>query len=156
MLNQIACGIFYHADNHKLRRNASLNFIIEPAQTEIPNASQRATLKLTIKRNYVTQPDQQEILRAKVNLETSRIAWKELQRYFASGAAVAVSSKLDLVEVAYQMSVDNKTQIAEWLQQGMVGKVSDEQATAWYEADAEMWAVVISPWVLVQQADLMN
>ena len=102
----------------------------------------------------MTNPDQQEILRAKVNLETSRIAWKELQRYFASGAAIAVSSKLDLIEVAYQMSADNKAQVAQWLHEGMVGKVSDEQAAAWYEADADMWAVVISPWVLVQQADI--
>ncbi len=100
--------------------------------------------------------EQQEILRAKVNLETSRIAWKELQRFFASGAALAVSSKLDLIEVAYQMSADNKAQVAQWLQEGALAKVADEQAAAWYEADADMWAVVISPWVLVQQADLMD
>ncbi len=52
-----------------------------------------------------------EIFRAKVNLETAQIAWKELQRYFASGVALAVAADLDLVEVAYQMSVDNAAQI---------------------------------------------
>lgn len=104
----------------------------------------------------VTNPDQQEILRAKVNLETSRIAWKELQKYFASGAVVSVSSKLDLVEVAYQMSVDNKEQVAQWLGNGEIARATDEQAAAWYAADADMWAVVISPWVLVQQADVLN
>lgn len=107
-------------------------------------------------RNIVTQSDQQEILRAKVNLETSRIAWKELQRFFASGAAIAVSSNLDLIEVAYQMSVDNKLQVTQWLESGMLGKVTDEQAAAWYEADADMWAVVISPWVLLQLVDALN
>ena len=104
----------------------------------------------------VSNPDQQAIYRAKVNLETSRIAWKELQKYFASGAVVAVSSKLDLVEVAYQMSVDNKEQVAQWLADGLVSKATDEQAAAWYAADADMWAVVISPWVLVQLADALN
>jgi hypothetical protein len=104
----------------------------------------------------ISQPDQQEVYRAKVNLETSRIAWKELQKYFASGAVVAVSSKLDLVEVAYQMSVDNKEQVAQWLADGLLGKATDEQAAAWYAADADMWAVVISPWVLVQLADALN
>ena len=104
----------------------------------------------------MTQPDQQEILRAKVNLETSRIHWKELQRFFASGAAIAVSGELDLVEVAYQMSVDNKEQIAQWLQQGLIAKVTDEQAAAWYDADADMWAVVISQWVLVQRVDKLS
>ena len=92
-----------------------------------------------------------EINRAKVNLETSRIAWKELQRFFASGAAVFVDGELDLVEVAYQFSRDNKAQVERWLLTKKVARVTDEQALAWFEADAEMWAVVVSPWVLVQQ-----
>jgi hypothetical protein len=95
--------------------------------------------------------EQQGILRAKVNMETSRIDWKELQQFFASGLAVQISAKLDLVEVALQMSGDNKTQFEKWLSAGMVGKVTDDQAAAWLTADAEVWAVVVSPWVLVQE-----
>lgn len=95
---------------------------------------------------------QQEIYRAKMNLETSRIAWKELQRFFASGVAVAVDGGLDLVEVAFQFSQDNKGQVERWLIEGKVVRVSDAQAQTWLDADAEMWAVVVSPWVLVQQA----
>jgi hypothetical protein len=94
----------------------------------------------------------QEIFRAKVNLETSHIAWKELQRFFASGVAVAVDAELDLIEVALQFSKDNKAQVERWLLTGKVGKVSDTQAAAWVEDDADMWAVVVSPWVLVQIA----
>jgi hypothetical protein len=101
----------------------------------------------------LSTPVTQEIFRAKVNLETARIAWKELQRYFASGAAIIVSPDLDLVEVALQISGDNKAQIEQWLVAGQIGKVTDEQALAWYEADADMWAVVVSPYVLVQAAD---
>ena len=95
--------------------------------------------------------EQQAVLRAKVNMETSRIDWKELQQFFASGLAVWVSAKLDLVEVALQMSGDNKVQFENWLSAGMVGKIADEQAAAWLVADAEVWAVVVSPWVLVQE-----
>ncbi|MEJ1958703.1 MAG: DUF2288 domain-containing protein [Nitrosomonadales bacterium] len=98
------------------------------------------------------QTDPQDILRAKVTLETSRIAWKELQRFFASGVAVIVGAELDLVEVAFQFSKDNKAQVERWLLTGKVCKVSDKQAIAWVEADADMWAVVVSPWVLVQVA----
>jgi hypothetical protein len=94
--------------------------------------------------------NQQEIYRAKVNLETSRIEWKELQRFFASGAAIYVSGELDLVEVAFQISQDNRQQVQAWMEAGQVARVSDEQALAWYEADADMWGVVVSPYVLVQ------
>lgn len=87
----------------------------------------------------------------KINRETARIAWKDLQRHFASGATLVVIDDLDLVEVALQMSSDNRALFEQWLTAGKVNQVSDEQALAWYEADAQMWSVVVSPWVLVQQ-----
>lgn len=98
----------------------------------------------------MTTDDRGKVFRAKMNLETSRIAWREMQRFFASGAAIYVSPGLDLVEVTYQISEDNKAQVLEWMGTGQVGKVSDEQALAWFDADAEVWAVVVSPYVLVQ------
>ena len=91
-----------------------------------------------------------ELYRAKVNLETAQIAWKELQRYFARGDALVVAADLDLVEVAYQMSQDNASLIQQWMAAGQLGKVSDEQAKGWLAADEILWAVVVSPWVLVQ------
>lgn len=100
--------------------------------------------------------NKEEIYRAKMNLETSRISWRELQRFFASGSAVAVSADLDLVEVAFQISEDNKAQVAQWMDAGQLGRVSDEQALAWYEADADVWAVVVSPYVLVQSAEKLQ
>lgn len=102
------------------------------------------------------QNNPQEIYRAKVNLETSRIAWKELQRFFASGAALSVSPELDLVEVAFQISEDNRDAVAGWINAGRIGPVSDAQALAWVESDAEVWAVVVSPYVLVQGAESLQ
>jgi hypothetical protein len=92
---------------------------------------------------------QQDIDRININLETSRIAWKELQVYFASGATLYVQG-LDLVDVAAQISKDNKAQVGQWMEAGQIAPVSDVQALAWYEADAEVWAVVVRPYVLVQ------
>ena len=92
-----------------------------------------------------------DIAKEKVNLETSKIAWKELQRFFANGAAVFVSSDLDLVVVAHQFSIDNKDLVAQWLQNNQVALVSDQQALGWLESNAEVWAVVVKPWILVQE-----
>lgn len=98
----------------------------------------------------------QEIYRTKLNLETAQIAWKELQRFFASGSALFVSADLDLVEVAFQMSQDNVAQVQQWAASGQLGKVSDEQALAWFDADTTVWAVVVSPYVLVQTAGALH
>jgi hypothetical protein len=91
-----------------------------------------------------------EINRAKLNLETAQMPWLEMQRYFASGIALYVSSELDLVEVAWQMSQDKTELIKQWMETGRFAKVSDEQAAQWVETDAQLWTVVVSPWVLVQ------
>lgn len=88
--------------------------------------------------------------RARINAETAKIGWKELQRFFAQGSAVAVSPELDLVDVAYQMSCDNKAQLEIWMEHGQVCPVSDAQALEWLAANVLMWSVVVRPWVLVQ------
>jgi hypothetical protein len=90
------------------------------------------------------------LIREKVNLETSQISWLELQRFFANGTAIAVSCELDLVEVAYQFSIDNKTLVAQWLQENKIGKVTDTQAQTWFTEQTIVWAVVVKPWLLVQ------
>ncbi len=92
-----------------------------------------------------------DIARVKVNLETSQIAWNELQRFFASGSAVFVASSLDLIDVAYQFSIDNKDQVTQWMQNNQISLVSDQQALMWLEADTSVWAVVVKPWILVQE-----
>lgn len=99
---------------------------------------------------------QRDIDRININLETSRIAWKELQVFFASGATIFVGESLDLVEVATQISRDNREQVAQWMEAGQIARVSDAQALAWYEADADVWAVVARPYVLVQSAESLQ
>ena len=93
-----------------------------------------------------------ELEKAKVNLETSKIPWTELQRFFAAGLVIDVDSELDLVEVAYQFSIDNKSVVEDWLKNKQIGPVSDQQALSWYQNQADVWAVVVKPWVLVQSS----
>lgn len=99
----------------------------------------------------MTESDKQDaLLRAKLNLETSQMPWKELLRYFAAGMVIAVSDELDLVDVATRIAGDDKAAVAQWMSENRIGKVSDVQASAWLEADAALWTVVVKPWILVQ------
>ena len=93
---------------------------------------------------------QEDLTKEKVNQETSKIAWSELQRFFASGLAVSVGPKMDLVEVANAFAKDNKAKVEHWMQNQKLHLVTDQQAALWIKNDALMWAVVIKPWVLVQ------
>ena len=63
---------------------------------------------------------------------------------------LADERSLDLVEVALQMSRDNKQAVAAWMAEGAVAQVSDDQARQWLAEDRQVWSVVVKPWVLVQ------
>lgn len=106
-----------------------------------------------MERPALNGPEAQDdaLLRDKINLETAPIAWQELQRHHAAGNLLSVDTALDLVDVAFQMSRDHGEQVAVWMETGQLGPVSDAQALAWFEAEAQLWAVVVRPFVLVQQ-----
>lgn len=87
----------------------------------------------------------------KIAAETALIPWLELQRFFASGLCLQVAPTLDLVDVAQHIARDDKSAVESWLDQGLLAQVSDQQAMLWVEQQAQVWAVVIKPWVLVQE-----
>ncbi|MDX1539214.1 DUF2288 domain-containing protein [Arsukibacterium sp.] len=91
-----------------------------------------------------------ELIKAKIISETARIHWPQLQKFYAAGSVITVSAEHDLVEVAYAFSSDDKPQVADWLAAGTVERTTEKQAQQWFDTNAELWAVVISPWVLVQ------
>lgn len=91
-----------------------------------------------------------ELLHAKLNLETARISWRELQRFFAMGSTLSVSTALDLVDVGFSFARDDAATVGRWLEEGTVAPVSDELARHWLEKDADLWCLVVRPWVLVQ------
>ncbi|MFA5548216.1 MAG: DUF2288 domain-containing protein [Porticoccaceae bacterium] len=100
----------------------------------------------------MTSTEEQQLQRARMLSETARIPWRELQRFFAAGSVIAVALDLDLVEVALAMAEDDKARVSGWMAAGQLGLAGDTEAAAWFDADAMMWAVVLSPWVLVQPA----
>jgi hypothetical protein len=94
-----------------------------------------------------------EELEAQLNLETGRISWQELQPFFAKGQTIYVAPELDLIQVARTFVDDDSSQVQAWMADSRVGEVTADQARDWIERDADMWAVVVKPWVLVQPAD---
>ena len=106
----------------------------------------------TIEDSYTDKPrdNEESLARGKLVSETAKIPWQDLQRFFANGTAIFVAPELDLVETAYQISVDNGAQVKQWRDSGLVEPVTDAQAIEWLEANALVWSVVVRPWVLVQ------
>ena len=92
----------------------------------------------------------------RIKAETAEIEWHDLARYYASGKAIFVAEEMDLVDVAYQMTQDNKEVIENWLKEGKINQVTDEQAKEWFDIKAMVMAVVIPPLVLVQYKNAVS
>lgn len=89
-------------------------------------------------------------LYAKLLGETASITWTELQPFFAKGALLWVDASLDLVAVAHAIAQNEADKVAAWMASGEVGKVAESRAVELLERNPPLWAVVVAPWVLVQ------
>ena len=87
----------------------------------------------------------------KLLAETAQIEWSELQRFFARGVLLKVARDIDLVSVAEAVASDNTKQVTEWLSAGLVERTTAETAADLAARNPELWAVVVSPWVCVQE-----
>lgn len=83
--------------------------------------------------------------------ETAVISWQELQPFFARGAVLRVEDNLDLVAVAEALAEDDKRRITQWLASGELRKLEVLDAEDYLARDPQLWAVVVAPWVLVQE-----
>jgi hypothetical protein len=128
-----------------LRRIAPRNNVIARARKALGNQVENVLFG----NSFMTEPI--EILRAKLNGETAKVAWAELQRHHARGVVVRVDGELDLIEVALAMAQDDGVSVSRWMQAGQIGKVTDEEAHDWLARDPVLWSVVVAPWVLVQE-----
>lgn len=91
------------------------------------------------------------VVRQKLNHDTAKIKWGALHEHQQQECVIAVSTDLDLIDVACEFTFDNHAQVKAWLEQAKITKVSDEQAQQWNIEERELWAVVVAPWVLVQE-----
>ncbi len=99
----------------------------------------------------VTDVTERQALIARLNSETAKTGWQELQKHYAAGNVLGVAAGADLIQVAIALNEDNATQIQAWLSDKSVFEVTDQQALEWFENQTILWALVIPPFVLVQE-----
>ena len=92
-----------------------------------------------------------DLLRAKLNLETAQLAWPELERHFARGDVIKVAPGTDLVDTAQHIAENNAATVQAWLAEGRIARAEMHDAEDWHARQPRFWAVVVAPWVLVQE-----
>ncbi|MEE4246032.1 MAG: DUF2288 family protein [Kangiellaceae bacterium] len=93
---------------------------------------------------------------AKINMDTAKASWQELEVFFARGQIIAVDKQLDLVQVAKQLMDDNKEFFEQQLEQGYIIKPDIDWVKKNCHATTLFWTTVIAPYVLIQPCNDKN
>jgi len=93
----------------------------------------------------------EESLREHYQKDAGPIRWKDLERLFAQGVLIEVDSSLNLLDVAVAMGLNDSQKIKNWIDKKLYQRVPDETALDWVKRDPILVAIVVSPWVIVQE-----
>ena len=92
-----------------------------------------------------------EELLQRLNGETALLPWRELESHFARGVVIRVATELDLVDVAIRFTRDDRDAVERLMRAGKIARASDDDAMRWSEQQPSLWAIVVAPWVLIQE-----
>lgn len=78
--------------------------------------------------------------------------WSYLRAHLGRGGLILVDDSLDLADTAHKVAADDATIIQQLVENGMIGKPSDEQIRSWEEDIHKKFSMlIVSPYVLFQE-----
>ena len=91
-------------------------------------------------------------LESKLKEDMGTCHWDDLKDHVARDSVIMIAPSLELLEAAVAVAQDNSQKVAEWVQEGLVTKPAQEQATHYEDNPTTVFRVVIvQPLVLVQE-----
>lgn len=82
---------------------------------------------------------------------TGEVGWDYLKPHYERGCLLWVDPELDLEQAAKAFVDDDSGQVAEWLGSGELLRIGKLHAAQWEGGEERFTAVVVSPFVLMQQ-----
>lgn len=89
-------------------------------------------------------------LKQKLNLETAKISWKEIESFFAKGNLLQIETDRDLVEVGELIASNNEKEIEKLILEKKIAFATPDWVKKHCQANTELWTLVVAPYVLCQ------
>lgn len=90
-------------------------------------------------------------IREKLEGQVGPADWKVLKPHFLRGAIITISPDIDIIDVGVGVATDDTAKIEAWMNGGKITKPAQADADGWEKAGTEVTALVVAPFVLVQQ-----
>lgn len=93
-------------------------------------------------------------LRDKLVSEVMDAEWKMLAMHYRRAALFLVGNALQLIDVAVALAQDEQALVKSWIEEGALGRPTEEQVQQWQsETGAHFRSVIVQPFVLAQRLD---
>lgn len=89
--------------------------------------------------------------REKLEKYTGEVGWEELRPHYENGALLFVDLSIPIVDAGLAIANDDIDRVAEWRGNGDLVNPSDPHAEYWKKSGARFRALVVSPFVLIQE-----
>jgi hypothetical protein len=81
--------------------------------------------------------------------------WNNIKDGYNSSSIIILNNKLDIIEVATEMALDNEDKVDDWIEAKLITKPTDEQLEHWDDnIKLSFLNISISPYLLVQESNL--
>ena len=84
---------------------------------------------------------------------TGEVTWKYLKSHFEAGALVYIDQALSITEVGEAFTSDDAARVKEWRGKGDIVTPSAPHAEYWEQSGTVFRALVVSPFVLIQELE---
>ena len=89
-------------------------------------------------------------LKERLNLETAKISWKEIEAFFAKGTLLQIEESEDLVNVAELIAANNEKEIETLIVNKKIAFATTDWVRKNCKPTTQLWTVVVAPYVLCQ------
>ncbi|HIG83587.1 MAG TPA: DUF2288 family protein [Verrucomicrobia bacterium] len=89
----------------------------------------------------------------KLDKYLGEVTWQYLEPHFRNGSLIYIDKSLCIKDVANAFAQDDKKKVAEWLKAGDALKPGQAHAKYWEKSNSTFTALVVSPFVIIQEQE---
>lgn len=90
-------------------------------------------------------------IKRKLQEDIASISWQEIRPHAKRDAVFVIDERLDLLEVAEAIALDNTSLVSNWIAEQLIAKPSNAQLANWNShPETQFTTAIVQPFVIIQ------
>lgn len=90
-------------------------------------------------------------LKTQLEKDLATISWQDILPHAKRDAVVVIDQKLEILDVAEAIALDNSSQVNKWILNQLIAKPSEQQLTKWNsEPELVFTTAIVQPYVIIK------